>query len=74
VSNVKLYDCHNKPNLHHSNNGYWAKNGLVFVHEHCNEDDYCHADYSMVWVKNTMSRECRYDCKKTDARCEGCER
>jgi hypothetical protein len=63
---VNLYACHNKPR----SDGYWVKDGLNVQGDYDSKT----ASYNMKYIKDTMSRNCNYDCKKTDARCEGCER
>jgi len=64
---VKPYGCWNKP----SSEGYWARDGLVEGKAKTSKGEPV-AAYRMVWVENRMSRDCRYDKKKIDERCEGC--
>lgn len=62
------YACHNKDRRDPLNQpGYWARDGLI-VDEISGE-----AKYKMVFVKNVMSTECRYDGNdRHDERCAGC--
>lgn len=32
----------------------------------------CFARLSFLWIKDVMSKECQYDKRATDAKCEGC--
>jgi hypothetical protein len=59
------YGCHSNPRKH----GYLAKDG-VLVKDHSKYGIV--AKQKMVWIANTMSRECRYDQQATDAKCIGC--
>lgn len=55
------YGCHSKPRL----NGYWAKDKEPTTYQPRDV---------WKWIENTMSRECRYDRQREDAKCEGCSR
>ena len=52
--------CHNTER----ESGYWVRDGIV-VKGHI-------AIQLMRYVKDEMSKECRYDGKATDKKCEGC--
>jgi hypothetical protein len=62
VSVSSVYGCHSKPRQH----GYWAKHQM---HNDGKAPIDCY-----VLVPDTMSRECRYDRQREDAKCEGCSR
>jgi len=62
MSVSSVYGCHSKPR----SDGYWAKHQM-------------HTDgkppfETFVYITDTMSRECRYDQQRDDAKCEGCSR
>lgn len=57
------YGCHSQPRA----SGYWARNG-TFVNERIE------VVQNAVFISDTMSRECRYDRQREDAKCEGCSR
>lgn len=63
------YGCWNKDR---QPGGYWAKNGLEI------DEATGTARYRMVFIKNTLSPECRYDgaaakAGQLDSRCDGCK-
>ncbi len=64
---VSVYGCHNGERKH----CYLAKDG-VLVKDH-NKYGIV-AKQKMVLITDTMSRECRYDHQRDDAKCEGCSR
>lgn len=57
------YGCHSAPRA----DGYWAREIVR------KDEGYPPKD---VWrfITDTMSRECRYDKQREDAKCEGCSR
>lgn len=46
--------------------GYWVKNGIRIEHGQ--------GVYQMKFHPDTLSKECGYDSKKSDQRCEGCKK
>lgn len=58
-----LYGCNNSDR----SDGYFVKDGLVI-------DENLQARYQMRYIDDTSSKECRYDQRKTDAKCEGCRK
>lgn len=61
------YGCHNKPRR----DAYWVQDGWV---KHTDERGVRIEARRMKLHADTMSRECRYDERGKDLRCEGCER
>ena len=57
---MKPYGCHNKDHQ----DGYWVKDCVIVKGGI--------GIQLMKYIKDTSSRECRYDRKAKDARCEGC--
>ncbi len=55
------YACHNTTRLQ----GYWAQEREATAFQ---------PGSVWVWIDNRMSRECRYDMRDTDKRCEGCRK
>lgn len=54
------YGCHNKPR----EEGYWAKDGAIVKGPVMIQ--------LAKYIKDTMSKDCRYDMKATDKKCYGC--
>lgn len=67
---MKPYGCWNKT----AEDGYYVQDGYLEVKPEGHEQGQpMLAVPKMVWIPNPMSRDCRYDKKKTDERCEGCK-
>lgn len=60
------YGCHNKPR----EDGYWVRDGCEQTLDNAGVVEV----QRLRWHADTMSRECRYDERSRDLRCEGCER
>ena len=58
------YGCHSKPR----SDGYLALDGWK-MNESCEGES-----PNWIYIRDTMSRECRYDRQREDAKCEGCNR
>ncbi len=59
------YACHNTE----THSGYWARDQFI-----PGDDARSKPIDRFVWVHNRMSKDCRYDHKATDPKCEGCKK
>lgn len=64
---MKPYACHNSPR----HQGYYAKAGSVVMDDK-NQEEGLVLDQLVMWVDDTLSKECRYDQRANDPRCQGC--
>lgn len=63
---IQREDCHNRD----AADGHWMQDGWIVGQSLTGE----HVRVArMIWVQFRNSRECGYDNKSTDNRCEGCK-
>jgi hypothetical protein len=60
---MSVYGCHSKPRY----GGYWAREIVRISSGEPPQDGW-------RFIADTMSRECRYDRQREDAKCGGCSR
>lgn len=61
---TRTYGCWNTE----SRPGYWVRNTEIIP---CSTQP---PEEGWIWIEDTMSKDCRYDKKSSDARCEGCRK
>ena len=64
MTEVARYGCHNQPRAA----GYWVIANMVSI----TESGIVLAAQRLKWHDDTSSRECRYDGRAGDRKCEGC--